>query len=88
MAATDPLFHTFLYDWFVVKQRQDQLLEVRSYRVSPPDHQLRTPYIEAYLQEASRQAAEKRDLLWKFYARKGRYFRAAQELAALAELSR
>jgi hypothetical protein len=28
MASTDPLFHSFLYDWFVVKQRQDQLLEV------------------------------------------------------------
>lgn len=90
MASTDPLFHSFLYDWFVVKQRQDQLLEVS---VQPSGDlaltsQLRTPFIEAYLQEASRQAVEKRDLLWKFYARKGRYFRAAQELALLAELPR
>ena len=51
------------------------------------DDQFDTPYIEDYLRLASLED-EKRDLLWKFYARREDYLPAAKALHDLATRSR
>ncbi|ORX34408.1 Non-repetitive/WGA-negative nucleoporin C-terminal-domain-containing protein [Kockovaella imperatae] len=70
--SDDELFHFYLYDWQVATNRQEQLLEYA------------TPFIEKYLQETSSDIEDRRDLLWKFYARSGEYLLAAKALHELA----
>ncbi|WWD22088.1 hypothetical protein CI109_106577 [Kwoniella shandongensis] len=72
IASDDELFHFYLYDWHVKRGLQEQLLEFD------------TPYIERYLQLTSNDLEDRRDLLWKFYARRHDFLPAAQALSTLA----
>ncbi|KAK4686014.1 hypothetical protein P7C73_g4121, partial [Tremellales sp. Uapishka_1] len=72
IASEDELFHFYLYDWHVSRNLQDQLLEFD------------TPFIERYLQLTSSDLEDRRDLLWKFYARREDFLPAAKALAELA----
>ncbi|KAF8309759.1 nucleoporin-domain-containing protein [Clavulina sp. PMI_390] len=70
--SADPIFHSYLYDWFVAKGRTDLLLDIR------------TPFIEEYLRREPR-SWEKCELLWQFYVNHGHFLNAAEALADLAE---
>ena len=70
--SDDELFHFYLYDWIVEMGRPEQLLEFD------------TPFIEKYLHETFSTVPERRDLLWKFYARREEYLSAAKALQSLA----
>ncbi|KDQ20540.1 hypothetical protein BOTBODRAFT_26554 [Botryobasidium botryosum FD-172 SS1] len=70
--SDDPVFHSYLYDWFIKRGRTDQLLEIRS------------NFIESHLSHPPR-TREKIELLWQLYVRNGQNLRAAQTLAHLAE---
>ncbi|KAK8846777.1 hypothetical protein IAR55_005865 [Kwoniella newhampshirensis] len=72
IASDDELFHFYLYDWHVKRGLQEQLLEFD------------TPYIERYLQLTSNDLEDRRDLLWKFYARRHDFLPAARALSVLA----
>ncbi|KAL7424377.1 hypothetical protein Q5752_000059 [Cryptotrichosporon argae] len=72
IASDDELFHFYLYDWHVARGRSDQLLEFD------------TPYIERYLQLTTSSVEDRRDLLWKYYARREEYMAAARALVDLA----
>ncbi|GAA5918079.1 hypothetical protein JCM8208_001213, partial [Rhodotorula glutinis] len=72
LAVRDDFFHAELYDWYLSRNLTDQLLETR------------TPYLEGFLAREPT-TLEKSDLLWQYYVRTGRYARAAQVLASLAE---
>ncbi|TYJ54289.1 hypothetical protein B9479_005048 [Cryptococcus floricola] len=75
IASDDELFHFYLYDWHVERGLQEQLLEFD------------TPYIEKYLKITISNVADRRDLLWKFYARREQYLPAAEALSELATRS-
>ncbi|GAA6057256.1 hypothetical protein JCM3770_003825 [Rhodotorula araucariae] len=72
LAVRDELFHAELYEWYLARERTDQLLETR------------TPYLEGFLAREPT-TLEKSDLLWQYYVRTARYARAAHVLASLAE---
>nr|XP_019008734.1 nuclear pore complex protein Nup155 [Kwoniella pini CBS 10737]OCF47515.1 nuclear pore complex protein Nup155 [Kwoniella pini CBS 10737] len=72
IASDDELFHFYLYDWHVERGLQEQLLEFD------------TPYIEKYLKLTVNDVEDRRDLLWKFYARREEYLAAAEALSSLA----
>ncbi|WVQ69011.1 uncharacterized protein L199_007223 [Kwoniella botswanensis] len=72
IASDDELFHFYLYDWHVDRGLQEQLLEFD------------TPYIEQYLKLTINNVEDRRDLLWKFYARREDYLPAAEALSSLA----
>ncbi|OCF37542.1 nuclear pore complex protein Nup155 [Kwoniella heveanensis BCC8398] len=72
IASDDELFHFYLYDWHVERGLQEQLLEFD------------TPYIEQYLKLTINNVEDRRDLLWKFYARREDYLPAAEALSSLA----
>ncbi|WVR04455.1 hypothetical protein IAU60_001458 [Kwoniella sp. DSM 27419] len=72
IASDDELFHYYMYDWHVKRGLQEQLLEFD------------TPYIEEYLKRTVNDVEDRRDLLWKFYARREDYLPAAEALANLA----
>ncbi|KIR29674.1 nuclear pore complex protein Nup155 [Cryptococcus deuterogattii LA55] len=72
IASDDELFHFYLYDWHVERGLQEQLLEFD------------TPFIEDYLKITINNVEDRRDLLWKFYARREQYLPAAEALAKLA----
>ncbi|EIW68747.1 hypothetical protein TREMEDRAFT_63207 [Tremella mesenterica DSM 1558] len=72
IASDDELFHFYLYDWHVVRGLHEQLLEFD------------TPYIEEYLRTTSSDLEDRRDLLWKFYARREEWLSAAHALHNLA----
>ncbi|WRT64996.1 uncharacterized protein IL334_001937 [Kwoniella shivajii] len=72
IASDDELFHFYLYDWHVERGLQEQLLEFD------------TPYIEQYLKLTINNVEDRRDLLWKFYARREDYLPAAEALSNLA----
>lgn len=70
--SDDELWHFYLYDWIVEMGRPEQLLEFA------------TPFIETYLRQTFSTVPERRDLLWKFYARREEYLKAAKALQELA----
>ena len=70
--SDDELFHFYLYDWLVRSNRSEQLLEFD------------TPFIKAYLKRTTNDVEERRDLLWKHYARWEDYMSAARALYDLA----
>nr|XP_018265732.1 nuclear pore complex protein Nup155 [Kwoniella dejecticola CBS 10117]OBR87890.1 nuclear pore complex protein Nup155 [Kwoniella dejecticola CBS 10117] len=72
IASDDELFHFYLYDWHVERGLQEQLLEFD------------TPYIEQYLKLTINNVEDRRDLLWKFYARREDFLPAAEALSSLA----
>jgi nuclear pore complex protein Nup155 len=86
IASDDELFHFYLYDWIVALGRSDNLLEVRNINDWTPadDAQFDTPFIETYLQLTASNVPDRRDLLWKYYARREDYLPAAKALADLA----
>ncbi|WOO79208.1 putative nucleoporin [Vanrija pseudolonga] len=72
IASDDELFHFYLYDWTIEMNRADQLLEFD------------TPFIERYLQITESNVPERRDLLWKYYARREEFLKASKALHDLA----
>lgn len=72
LQSDDELFHFYLYDWISVLDRADQLLDME------------TPFIERYLQQTTSNVRGRRDLLWKYYARREEYLLAAKALSDLA----
>ncbi|WVQ84070.1 hypothetical protein IAT38_006215 [Cryptococcus sp. DSM 104549] len=70
--SNDQLFHFYLYDWHVERGLQEQLLEFD------------TPYIEQYLKLTTNDREDRRDLLWKYYARREMFLPAAVALHDLA----
>lgn len=70
--SNDELFHFYLYDWISALGRADQLLDFE------------TPFIERYLQLTTSNVPGRRDLLWKYYARREEYLPAAKALADMA----
>lgn len=70
--SPDTLLHEALYDFLLQSGRREQLLE------------LRTPFLEAYLQQEPL-TLEKLDLLWQCYTRRGEGASAARVLVGLAE---
>jgi nuclear pore complex protein Nup155 len=89
IASDDELFHFYLYDWHVARHLSEQLLEVRDDRPGSAGCrtdiiQFDTPYIEKYLQITSSGVEERRDLLWKYYARREEYLAASKALFELA----
>jgi len=72
LESDDPVFHSYLYDWFINNGRTEELLQIR------------TPFIEGHLLREPR-TAEKSELLWELYVGHGEFLRAAQALASLAE---
>ena len=93
----DDLFLMTLYQWMVQKGKSDQLLEVsnppelflsdnRSRRlIGTSINQLENDAkVEAYLRYRGLTSGEP-GLLWRFYARRNRHYRAAQALKELAE---
>ncbi|KAK4699441.1 hypothetical protein P7C70_g6820, partial [Phenoliferia sp. Uapishka_3] len=76
LSAKDEFFHlVVLYNWYMKAGRSDQLLQVR------------TPYLESYLQRepASAETITKWDLLWRYYVLTSRYPEAAGVLRDLAD---
>lgn len=91
--SSDPVFHSYLYDWFVANGRTDILLDVsascstcgivhRALFTSP--RKIRSPFIEEYLRREPR-TWQKCELLWQFYVNHGSFLSAAEALADLAE---
>lgn len=72
--SPDPLLHEALYDFLLASGRREQLLE------------LRTPFLEAYLQQEPL-TLEKLEMLWQCYTRRGEGASAARVLVGLAESS-
>ncbi|CAO1637870.1 unnamed protein product [Parajaminaea phylloscopi] len=70
--SPDPLLHEALYDFLLHSGRREQLLE------------LRTPFLEAYLQQEPL-TLEKLEMLWQCYTRRGEGASAARVLVGLAE---
>lgn len=70
--SPDPLLHEALYDFLLKSGRREQLLE------------LRTPFLEAYLQQEPL-TLEKLEMLWQCYTRRGEGASAARVLVGLAE---
>lgn len=76
--STDGLFHTKLYEWLCEKNLSTRLLEVQS------------PYVESFLKkkaESDSSSTTYLDLMWRFYERRGNFFKAAQILDKLASRS-
>ncbi|KLT44819.1 nucleoporin-domain-containing protein [Cutaneotrichosporon oleaginosum] len=72
ISSNDELFHFYLYDWISALGRADQLLDFE------------TPFIESYLRATTSNVPGRRDLLWKYYARREEYLPAAKALADMA----
>ncbi|PWN28575.1 nucleoporin-domain-containing protein [Jaminaea rosea] len=73
-SSPDPLLHESLYEFLLHSGRREQLLE------------LRTPFLEAYLQQEPL-TLEKLEMLWQTYTRRGQGAAAARVLVGLAESS-
>lgn len=71
--ATDGLFLMHLYSWLIAEGRRDQLLELD-----------RDDMVELFLRDRPASAGDP-DLLWRFYARRGRHYMAAIALKELAD---
>ncbi|BEJ12146.1 hypothetical protein CspHIS471_0206060 [Cutaneotrichosporon sp. HIS471] len=72
ISSDDGLFHFYLYDWISALGRADQLLDFE------------TPFIETYLRATTSNVPGRRDLLWKYYARREEFLPAAKALADMA----
>lgn len=73
--STDGLFHTKLYEWLCEKNLCTRLLEVQS------------PYVESFLKkkaDSDSSSTTYLDLMWRFYERRGNFYKAAQILDKLA----
>lgn len=73
LASDDSLFHYTLYDWFIQQNMSEELLKVQS------------PYLEGYL-AGEPDNILKAELLWKLYAKHGRFVLSAQVLYHIAQL--
>lgn len=71
--TSDGLFLMHLYSWLIAEGRRDQLLELD-----------RDDMVELYLRDRPASAGDQ-DLLWRFYARRGRHYMAAIALKDLAD---
>ncbi|KAK2140069.1 hypothetical protein LSH36_1494g00009 [Paralvinella palmiformis] len=73
LKSQDKMFHICLYDWLIMKQLSEKLLEIQS------------PYLEPYLKrKADMNHLETLDLLWKYYEKIQNYAAAANILDKLA----
>ena len=70
--SDDEAFQTDLYDWYLLQDKKDRLLEIQS------------PYIVTYLQRRSNKTVEIADLLWRYHSRYGHNHQAAEVQLGLA----
>lgn len=68
----DKMFHYRFYQWFVDQGRSDKLLD------------LNTQFILEFLQEKSNDNIKLNDILWMYYAKRERYYEAANVLYSLS----
>ncbi|KAG8531679.1 uncharacterized protein KY384_003311 [Bacidia gigantensis] len=70
--SEDEAFQTDLYDWYLLQQKKDRLLDIQS------------PYIVTYLERRSSDSVEISDLLWRYHSRVGHNHQAASVQLDLA----
>ena len=70
--SEDEAFQTDLYDWYLLQNKKDRLLDIQS------------PYIVTYLERRSNKTVEIADLLWRYHSRYGHNHQAAEVQLGLA----